>query len=379
MTLNVERLKMLDVHFSTSIEDRLNSVRGLDKEQGKIPDAVVFPRDEDEVLKVVELALEEHIPLVPRGGGVSSAGGIVMKKGGIMVDMRRMKGIQAGKGEVMVEAGSGYLFNARVYPTLWKHATVGGNFCGGSWGIGSMEYGLNWDNVLEVRMVNPRGKMTTLRGGDVKVAAHAEGTTGIVTRLRLMTRESLPIVSKIIMFNGLEEAITFTRKLYEEVPPLYHMVLRSPEIAHLTLGPDKWHLVIAYQKGRDVEIQGEDGKVIWENRDKFFAGAYMENFNYFEYSTYHLPLESFGESLKKASSMGAISEVEFANDFKAHLDFMGTNDIMDKIRTMMGKSSFDVNDVFINSRLSRDHIQKIMWYKRAYDKEDLFNPGKVKF
>jgi FAD/FMN-containing dehydrogenase len=66
MTLNVERLKMLDVHFSTSIEDRLNSVRGLDKEQGKIPDAIVFPRDEDEVLKVVELALEEHIPLVPR-------------------------------------------------------------------------------------------------------------------------------------------------------------------------------------------------------------------------------------------------------------------------------------------------------------------------
>ncbi len=338
---------------------------------------VVYPRNEEDVVKVVEVALEEHVPIVPRGGGVSSAGGITMIAGGIMMDMRSMDRINVEGQEALVEAGAGFKFNARVYPTLWKYATVGGNFCGGSWGIGSMQYGVTWDQVLDVRMVNPKGKVVTLKGGDVKVAAHAEGTTGVVTRLRVLTRADVPITTRVITFDGLEEAVHFTTSLYWELNPLYHMVLRSPEIARISMGPEKWHLILAWEEDKEVDVPGHDGTPIWERRDKFFAGVYAENFQRFDYSTYHLPLDCFGDKLREAVKMGLITEVEFANDFKAHVDFMGGEEIR-KLPSLLGKSNFDVEDQYINSRLSKEHLQRILWYKRAYDKEDLFNPGKVR-
>ncbi|BBG25135.1 FAD-binding oxidoreductase [Sulfuracidifex tepidarius] len=362
------------------MEDRLSAVKGLDKEVGKLPDVVAYPRSEEDVVKIVEVALQEHVPLVPRGGGVSSARGIYVTLGGVMIDMRNMDKIESRKMEVIVDAGARYKFNARVYPTLWKYATVGGNFCGGSWGIGSLEYGISWDQVTEVRMVNPKGKLVTLRGGDVKVAAHAEGTTGIVTKLRVMTRENLPIESRVVTFNEFKEASSFTVKLYEELPPLYHMVLRSPEISRMTVGPEKWHLVLAWEKDKDVDVKGSDGTFLWENRDRFFAGAYRENFESYDYTTYHLPLREFSGVVMESSKFDPVIEVEFANDFKAHLDFMVRGrETMESLKRFLGKSTFDVDDVYLNSRLSRDHLQKILWYKRAYDKEDLFNPGKVKF
>ncbi len=158
------------------------------------------------------------------------------------------------------------------------------------------------------------------------------------------------------------------------------MVLRSPEISKMTVGPDKWHLVVAWEKDKQVDLGGSDGTFLWENRDKFFAGAYRENFESYEYTTYHVPLREFGDVVRESSKLDTVIEVEFANDFKAHLDFMVKGrEAMEPLKRFLGKSTFDVDDIYLNSRLMRDHLQKILWYKRAYDKEDLFNPGKLKF
>ncbi|MFP3202715.1 MAG: FAD-binding protein [Sulfolobus sp.] len=139
--------------------------------------------------------------------------------------MSKMYHIKEHEDYVEAEAGAKFTFNARVYPTIYQKTTVGGYFCGGSWGIGSYEYGPNWDQVIEVTMVNPKGKLVTLKGGDIKIAAHAEGTTGIVTRLKVLKREYINDVSKLFLFDTYQDAIKFIQKIYEDEIPLYHITL----------------------------------------------------------------------------------------------------------------------------------------------------------
>jgi len=352
----------------------------------KRADAVVFPKNEDDVLKVVELALEEHVPLVPRGAGYGTVGGAVPLKGGIIVDMSLMREIKESYSWVRVGPGAPFSFNARVYPTIWSKTSVGGYFCGGSWGIGSYQYGTNWDQVTEVKMVNPKGKLITLRGGDVKVAAHAEGTTGIVTQLEVLKREDVEDESRIVLFDSLEEASRFIQKIYEDELPIYHMTLRSPQMGKATersVGyyTGKWELLIVYPKSSGLALEGMDGSPLWSKRNTFFAAVYvnmhaMKKSVY--YTQYHISVEELPFSYASVREFSPIVEAEFASDWKAHTYFL-TEDInhFSAMEKILGQSTFNLHDIRIDGRLTKEHLHRIKTYKNMYDKEDLFNPGKV--
>jgi FAD/FMN-containing dehydrogenase len=358
----------------------------------KIPrrevELVIYPKSEEEVVKVVEKALEEHIPLIPRGGGYGTVGGLIPIRGGIIVDMTMMNSISEDDEFIYADAGAKFSGNFRVYPTIWQKATVGGYFCGGSWGIGSYEYGTNWDQVVEVRMVDPRGKIVTLRGGDIKIAAHAEGTTGIVTKLKILRKPEREEVAKIIQFDSLTQAAKFIGKMYDEAFPAYHMTLRSPQMAKITekltgFSTDKWHLLVVYDRSLG-EIEGQNGSVLWNKRHLFFAGVYVNTYmakgGGVYYSQYHIPIEEFEEKVTKVIEFNPIIEAELANDRKAHTYFLFYDeDKFYTINRILGVSSFNLHSISINGRLQAEHLQRIKWYKRAYDKEDLFNPGKVEF
>ncbi|BCU71633.1 FAD-binding oxidoreductase [Stygiolobus caldivivus] len=377
-----ERFKRTNVEYSTDLQERIVKSRDLTKfvKSLSIPDIVVYPKNEEDVIKIVEFALEEHVPIVPRGSGHGSVGGVIPLKGGILVDMTRMnKRIEEDEDTITLEAGSPINFPARVYPTLWKRVTIGGNFCGGSWGIGSYMYGINWDQVIEARMVNPLGSVVTLKGGDIKIAAHAEGTTGIVTSLKVLKKPGYREEARIYLFGRLKDAVRAITKVYEESPPLYHLLLRSPQMSRLTkhLGEfNKWQLLIVYfsesePEEKDLPRQSYvNGKVLWENRDMFFAGVYLKHFNEMYYSTVHVELDRMEGIMEKFKD--EYLEVEFANDRLAHIDIMSNRPINFTL-----DNPFSVDDIKINSRLRRDHLQKIINYKKRYDKEDLFNPGKV--
>src|SRR3954471_13218589 len=57
------------------------------------PDVAVFPRTSEEVAKIVRLANEYDVPVLPRGAGTSLAGGCLPVGGGIMIVLTRMKQI----------------------------------------------------------------------------------------------------------------------------------------------------------------------------------------------------------------------------------------------------------------------------------------------
>ncbi|MFP3203321.1 MAG: FAD-binding oxidoreductase [Sulfolobus sp.] len=359
----------------------------LSKIPRKRAEVVAYPTTEEDVIKIVEKAIEDHVPIIPKGAGYGTVGGLIpLREGSIVIDMSRMNSLTEDEEFIYAEAGARFNEDFRVYPTIWQKATVGGYFCGGSWGIGSYEYGVNWDQVVEVRMINPKGKVVTLKGGDVKIAAHAEGTTGIVTKLKILRKPKREEISKIVEFDDLGKGIKFIQRLYDETFPAYHITLRSPEMAKLTekltgFSTDKWHALIVYDKNLG-NIEGKDGSALWNKRNLFFAGVYVNTYlskgGGVYYTQYHIPLEEFESKIIKVKELSPIIEAEFASDRKAHTYFLFYDE--DKFYTVnriLGTSTFDLHSVTINSRLSRDHLQRIIWYKKSYDKEDLFNPGKV--
>ncbi|MFP3202711.1 MAG: FAD-binding oxidoreductase [Sulfolobus sp.] len=354
----------------------------------KRSDIVVYPKSEEEVIKVVEKAIEEHIPIVPRGGGMNNIGGVIPLKGGIILDMRLMNKITIEDETVIAEAGAKYYdngkfnFNPRVYPSSFdRGVTVGGHISGGCCGIGSFKYGYVWDQVVEVRMVNPRGKVVTLRGGDVKISAHAEGTTGIITRVKLLT-ETNNYEFKVIE-GDLNYLIKLVSRFFDEGVDIYHLTLRSPEATEITgvMKSDKWQLFIAHSKEERIEEGTKDGLELWNNKQVFYGGltlSFLTKRGKAEYLIKDTEVEVVPKIVKELKGL-AVIQVEFILGRIAHL-FVVSDSNYFKIREIVSKYPgriFELHDFRLNTRLDKDHVERIVRWKRIYDKEDLFNPGKV--
>ncbi|BCU71574.1 FAD-binding oxidoreductase [Stygiolobus caldivivus] len=363
----------------------------------KSANAVVFPKNEDEVKTIVEACIEEHVPIVPRGGGVNNVGGVIPMKGGIIMDLSRMKTFKEYEDEIEVGPGVSFCdngrlrFNVRVYPSTYcEGATVAGFFSGGSGGIGEFRYGRNWDYATEVTMVNPVGKTVKLRGGDVKIAAHAEGTTGIITKLKVQKREKTKDIPIVVEFDNLHNAMNFIQSLYDNYShTVYHVTLRSPEMSRLTSNitgyyTSKWNVLVVCEE--ECPFKGKRGDGVWEKRFLFFGGTITTAMGIMKKRYYYvvkdIPLEETEEKLTKVieSRKGFVTDVEFDIGRKSH-PFILTDEEKEyyEILKILGGTNFDLNSIYINSRLPRDHLHKILVYKKMYDKEDLFNPDKVKF
>ena len=90
-----EKYDRLTHSLGRSYLDLLNLRRGLIRNP---PDAVVYPRDEREVAKLLSFAHANRIAVVPFAGGSSVVGGVEPikprgTKGAITVDLRRMKNV----------------------------------------------------------------------------------------------------------------------------------------------------------------------------------------------------------------------------------------------------------------------------------------------
>ncbi len=58
-----------------------------------MPEIVVLPSDVEQVSKVVKLAKQADVPIVPRGSGTGLAGGAVPAEGGIVLSLARLNRI----------------------------------------------------------------------------------------------------------------------------------------------------------------------------------------------------------------------------------------------------------------------------------------------
>jgi glycolate oxidase len=170
----------------------------------KTPDVVVFPTSTEQVVEVVKVCNELHVPFLPRGAGTSLAGGCLPVGGGVMLALTRMKRILEVNSRdryAVVEPGVVNLwltnhlkpqgFHFAPDPSSQGACTVGGNVATNSGGPHTLKYGVTVNHVLGVEIVLPDGQVVQT-GGPAEdnpgydltgVIVGSEGTFGIVTRV----------------------------------------------------------------------------------------------------------------------------------------------------------------------------------------------------
>lgn len=173
----------------------------------RTPEAVVLPRSAEDVQTALRIAREHDVPVTPRGQASSGYGGAMPTRGGLVIDLACMNRILAVDEDALtVDVEPGIVWNAlsealaahgmdnRLCPTSGPSSTVGGWFCMGGVGIGSMMYGSIADVVTEIDVVEPGGALKTVSGAaDLGLYCGSGGCVGVVTRLRLLCRKAEPL------------------------------------------------------------------------------------------------------------------------------------------------------------------------------------------
>jgi FAD/FMN-containing dehydrogenase len=130
-----------------------------------LPLAVVRPRDEADVARVVRWSAQTHVPVVARSGGHSYGGWSTTH--GVVVDLAHLAAVSAVAGRATVGpgarlglvylrlAGHGVAVPAGTCPTVG----VGGHVLGGGFGLASRAWGLACDNLVSVRVVTAAGRI----------------------------------------------------------------------------------------------------------------------------------------------------------------------------------------------------------------------------
>ena len=176
------------------------------------PDAVVRPRDHDEVAAVLAYAVEHHLAVVPFGGGTSVTGGLVARREGYagllsldLVLMKRMlavdpvsmtatlePGLRGPEAEALLAAEGLTLGH---YPQSFEHATIGGFAATRSSGQSSAGYGRFDALVVAMRVATPRGEIrlgsspANAAGPDLRqLFLGSEGAFGVITEVTVRVR-----------------------------------------------------------------------------------------------------------------------------------------------------------------------------------------------
>jgi len=211
-----------------------------------VPDAVVQPVDEEKLIELVRWAIENEIPLTPRGKASSGYGGVLPVKKGIVVDFYRMNrviGVDSDAQTATVQSGvvweklDRYLkkqgLTLRTYPTSYPGSTVGGWLAQGGAGIGSYEAGWFRDNVVSARVVLPDGTVREFSGSELDVISDAEGITGLISdvTIRIQSLEDMEVIS--IGCPDAHDLQRFIEKMTEENLPIWSLLFINPRMAEL--------------------------------------------------------------------------------------------------------------------------------------------------
>lgn len=193
-----------------------DTVRGLRGEYDSAPDVVAYPRDEAELVAVMDWAGGEQAALTPFGAGSSVVGGVepridgLRHKAAVTVDLRRMDGvlevdrasraarIQAGALGPALEAQlRPHGLSLRHFPQSFEYSTLGGWIATRSGGHFATLHTHIDDFVESLRVVTPRGAVETRRlpGSGAgpspdRMFIGSEGTLGVITEawMRLQDR-----------------------------------------------------------------------------------------------------------------------------------------------------------------------------------------------
>ncbi|HEX9477033.1 MAG TPA: FAD-binding protein, partial [Candidatus Dormibacteraeota bacterium] len=187
--------------------------------EGAMPDAVVLPASTAELSSVIRIAAKHRIPVVPRGAGTGLSGGAVTIRGGIALQVTRMRRIleidpvahtalvEPGvvNQELTLAAASHRLFYAPD-PSSQKACTIGGNAAENSGGPHCLYYGVTTNHVLGMEVVLADGSVQWVAGDAPDrvgldlcgVLVGSEGTLCAITKIKVRLLRTPPSVATLL-------------------------------------------------------------------------------------------------------------------------------------------------------------------------------------
>jgi glycolate oxidase len=205
-----------------AVIDSPNDLRIFERDgsiEGAIPDAVVLASSTDEVAAVMKVAARHGIPVVPRGAGTGLSGGAVTIRGGIALQMTRMRHIveidpaaqtalvEPGvvNQELSLAAAQHGLFYAPD-PSSQKACTIGGNAAENSGGPHCLYYGVTTNHVLGMEVVLADGSVRWVSGDSPErigldlcgVLVGSEGTLCAITKIKVRLLRIPPSVATML-------------------------------------------------------------------------------------------------------------------------------------------------------------------------------------
>jgi len=180
------------------------------------PDAVIFPRNEDDISQILKHCNQKNIKIVPRGGGSGFTGGALPAQGGIIlafekhmnkileIDMENLVAV-VQPGVINMDLQKEVEKRGLFYPpdpASQEYSTLGGNVSENAGGMRAAKYGITKDYVMALRAVLPNGEIIRAGKKTIKdVAGYntagiliaSEGTLAVITEitLRLLPKPKL--------------------------------------------------------------------------------------------------------------------------------------------------------------------------------------------
>lgn len=192
------------------------------------PEAVVFPSSTADVVKIVELAIKNDVPIVGRGAGTGLSGGALARGGGMMLAFGRMSRIlqlDLENRRAVVQPGvvnfdltravehAGFYFAPD--PSSQKSCTIGGNVSENSGGPHTLAYGVTSSHVTGLELVLPNGEVKRI-GGKLSdplgydlcgLLVGSEGTLALVTEIvAKLSKKPEAIRTLLAIFETVDDA-----------------------------------------------------------------------------------------------------------------------------------------------------------------------------
>ena len=172
------------------------------------PDAVLFPRHEEDVSRILVYCNHHRITLTPRGAGSGFTGGALPTNGGIILAMEKhMNKILEIDTQNMVAVVQPGVINMDLQkaveevglfyppdPASEAYSTLGGNVSENAGGMRAAKYGITKDFVMAMRAVRANGEIIRAGKRTIKdVAGYniagiliaSEGTLAVTTEITL--------------------------------------------------------------------------------------------------------------------------------------------------------------------------------------------------
>ncbi|MCW1360658.1 FAD-linked oxidase C-terminal domain-containing protein [Campylobacter sp. US33a] len=173
-----------------------------------LPDGVLFPRNEEDISKILKYCNENNIIIIPRGSGSGFTGGALAVNGGVVLSFEKhMNKILEIDLENLVAVVQPGVINMALQkevakyglfyppdPASMEYSSLGGNVSENAGGMRAAKYGITKDYVMALRAVLPNGEIIRAGKRTIKDVA-GYNLAGIL----IASEGSLAVLSEITL------------------------------------------------------------------------------------------------------------------------------------------------------------------------------------